>query len=76
MEPNQIILGPMALIKAVLVAGDNSRAGHMPFGPGSLVGINGHSTSLQQHGSHSLSPAEDLALSHSSLLTKQFQGCK
>lgn len=27
-------------------------------------------------GSHSLSPAEDLALSHSSLLTKQFQGCK
>lgn len=76
MEPNQIILGPMALIKAVLVAGDSRRAGHMPFGPGSLVSINGHSTSLQQHGSHSLSPAEDWLWVTLSLLTKQFQGCK
>lgn len=55
MEPKQIVLGPMAWIKAVLVAGDTGRAGQMPCGPGSLAGINGHSTSLQQRGSHGLS---------------------
>lgn len=59
LEPEQIILGPMAFIKTVLAAGDTSRDGYVPFGPGSLVGINGHYTSLKQHGSHNLPPAGD-----------------
>lgn len=37
--------------KLLPVAGDTSRAGHVLFGPGSLVGIDDLSTALQAHGS-------------------------
>lgn len=65
------------------VAGGTSRAGHVLFGPRSLAGIDDHS-SLQAHGSHRLSPDEDLALSPSFSKEKSngfthsfgFQGCK